>query len=143
MDDEEPLCGRCPLRQSAEKASRLDLVVLELAAAEKVFRGLPRGFWDLWVFIEAELGQTEPQGPHHPSGRAYPLGPPWWVVGPCSHVWSSPEASSVPYVQKKISKNFRGIWTPFGIDIMQNQKQAKKQQLALGTELIGLSGKMI
>ena len=68
---------------------------------------------------------------------------PWWLVGPCSHVWSSPEASSVPYVQKKISKNFRGIWTPFGIDIMQNQKQAKKQQLALGTKLIGWSQEMI
>ena len=31
--------GRVP-----ENASRLDLVVLELAAAEKVFRGLPRVF---------------------------------------------------------------------------------------------------
>jgi hypothetical protein len=51
--------------------------------------------------------------------------------------WPSPEASSVHYVQKKIFKKFRGIWTSFGTDILENQKQAKKQQLALGTKLIG------
>ena len=51
--------GRVP-----EKASRLDLVVLELAAAEKVFRGLPGRFSDFREFIEAELGQTEACGPH-------------------------------------------------------------------------------
>jgi hypothetical protein len=38
---------------------------------------------------------------------------------------------------EKISKKFRGIWTSFGTDILQSQKQAKKQQLALGTKLIG------
>ena len=61
-----------------KKASRWDLVVLELAGAEKVFRGLPGRFSDFRVFIEAELGQTEPRGPHHPSGRA--------LVGGGAHV---------------------------------------------------------
>ena len=59
-----------PFGRVLEKASRLDLVVLELAAAENVFLGLPRGFSDFRVFIEAELGQTEVCGPHYSPGRA-------------------------------------------------------------------------
>jgi len=90
----------------SEKASRWDLVVLELAAAEKVFRGLLYWFHDFREFIEAELGQTEPHGPHHPPGRAYPLGAPWCLVGPWFIIWSSPEASGVSFVQKKSQKSF-------------------------------------
>ena len=44
------------MKNPLEKASRLDLVVLELAVAEKVFRGLPDRFWDFRVFIEAKVG---------------------------------------------------------------------------------------
>jgi hypothetical protein len=43
----------------------------------------------------------------------------------------------VVFWSKKISKKFHGIWTSFGTDFLENQKQAKKQQLALGTKLIG------
>jgi hypothetical protein len=39
--------------------------------------------------------------------------------------WPSPKASSVSFIQKKISKKFCGIWTSFGTDILKNQKQAK------------------
>ena len=52
-------------------------------------------------------------------------GTPWWLVATSWVFWPSPEASSVHYVQKKISKKFRGIWTSFGTDILENQKQAK------------------
>ena len=51
-------------------------------------------------------------------GVLAPLGAPWWLVATSSGVWSSPEASSVYLVQKKISKKFRGIWTSFGIDFL-------------------------
>ena len=84
-----------------------------------------------------ELGQTEPRGPHKASGRA-PLGSRpvalWRLREP---FWPPLQVSRVSFVQKKISKKFRGIWTSFGTDILKNQKQAKKQQLALGTKLIG------
>ena len=36
--------------------SRLDLVVLELAAAGIVFRRLPYGFWNIGVFVEQRGG---------------------------------------------------------------------------------------
>ena len=71
-----PLRDRIPSGRVPEKASRWDLVVLELAAAEKVFRGLLCWFHDFREFIEAELGQTEPRGPHEPPGSALvPRGP--------------------------------------------------------------------
>ena len=96
----------------------------ELAAAEKVFRGLLCWFPDFREFIVVELGQMKLCGPHEVPGRA-PWGTPWCLVGHCFIFSCPPEAFSVSYVQKKISKKFRGIWTSFGTDILENQKQAK------------------
>ena len=53
------------------------------------------------------------------------FGAPWCLVGctgllPCTSL-----APSVSSVQKKNSKKFCGIWTSFGIDILQSKKQAK------------------
>jgi hypothetical protein len=57
----------------SEMVSRLDLVVLELAAAGIVFRRLPEGFWDFRVFIEQRGGATGHRGGQHPPGRARAL----------------------------------------------------------------------
>ena len=54
-----------------EKASRWDLSGTEIAAAEKVFRGLPWGFLIFSEFIVEELGQTELCGPHEAPGRGH------------------------------------------------------------------------
>jgi hypothetical protein len=65
---------------------------------------------------------------------ATPLGTPWWLVLHVSAFWLSPKASRVSFVQKKIIKKFRGIWTLFGTDFLENQKQATNSNwhLALG-----------
>ena len=60
-----------------------------------------------------------------------------WLVAYFFIFGPSPEASRVSYVKEKIVKKFRGIWISFSIDFLQNQKQAKKQQLALGTGSVG------
>ena len=69
-----------PTGKVPKKASRLDLVVLELAAAEKVFCRLPYGFWDFRVFIEVDVGGEAFPGLHYPPGRTLvpsgPHGPP-------------------------------------------------------------------
>ena len=91
-------------------------------AVEKVFHGLPSGFLIFPEFIVVELGQTELRWAHEAPGHACPPGAPWWLVATSSGVWSSPEASNVGIVQKKISKKFHGIWTSFGIDILKNKK---------------------
>ena len=69
--------GRVP-----EKASRLDLVVLELAAADKVFCRLPQGFWDFTVFMEPESVEKLPVVPTTHLGALGPSGAPWCLVGP-------------------------------------------------------------
>ena len=53
-----------------EMVSRLDLVVLELAAAGIVFRRLPRGFLDFRVFMEQRGGGKDLRVGHHPEGCA-------------------------------------------------------------------------
>ena len=59
-----------PSRGVLKKASRLDLVVLELAAAETVFCRLPEGFGDFRVFIEVEVSRDGSRGLDYPPGRA-------------------------------------------------------------------------
>jgi hypothetical protein len=61
-----------------EMSSRLDLVVLELAAAGIVFRRYSRGFWDFRGFIELRGGGGSFRGAHHPPGRAVH---PWHGLG--------------------------------------------------------------
>jgi hypothetical protein len=76
-------------------------------------------------------------GPTRHQGTPTPLGAPCCLAVSSFAVWSPPEASRVSYVQKKIVKKFRSVWTPLGTDFLENQKQEKKQQLALVTGLIG------
>ena len=101
-----------------EMVSRLDLVVLELAAAGIVFRRLPEGFWDFRVFMERRGGGTGHRGGQHPQGAPGPPGAPWWVLptsGRLSGTSSDPRLSSGP---EKIHKKFRCVWTPFDMDFL-------------------------
>ena len=105
---------------------------------EKVFGGLLYWFPDFREFIEAELGQTEPRGPHKPPGCTLPPRRTLVPRGPLLHLLAlSRSFQGLLYPEKKIAKKFHGIWTSLGTDILKNQKQAKKQQLTLGTKLIG------
>ena len=63
--------------------------------------------------------------------------------GPLLHILASSQSFYCLLCLEKIIKKIRGNWTLFGIDFLENQKQAKKQQLALGTKLIGQYQKMI
>ena len=54
----------------SEMVSRLDLVVLELAAAGIVFRRRSRGFLEICEFIELRGGGTEAVVGQHTPGRA-------------------------------------------------------------------------
>ena len=51
--------------------SRLDLVFLELAAAEIDFRRIPQDFWNIRVFIEQRGGAGGHRGGHNPPGCAW------------------------------------------------------------------------
>ena len=79
------IIGEAPMgmMNPSEMVSRLDLVVLELAAAGIVFRRLPEGFWDFRVFIEQRGGGEGHRGGHHPSGRAWA---PWRAQVGAAHL---------------------------------------------------------
>ena len=51
--------------------SRLDLVVLDSAAAGIDFRRPPQGFWNIGVFLEQRGGVRGQRGGHDPPGRAW------------------------------------------------------------------------
>ena len=77
------------------------------------------------------------RGGHNPPGRAW--APKHTQVG-CGPL-GAPSGTSLAQLlfsgPEKISQKFRFVWTLFGIDFLQSKKQAKKQQLALGTMSIG------
>ena len=73
----------------------------------------------------AEVGTTH-------QGTPRPPGVPRWVVLPSG----TSLAQLVSFGLEKISKKFRCVWTPFGIDFLRSKNKQKKQ-LALGTMSIG------
>ena len=89
------IIGEAPMRimNPSVMVSRLDLVLLELAEAGIVFRQLPKGFWNIWVFIGRRGSVGGHRGGLNPPGRALggcaPLGPPlWYFFGPLGVFWS-------------------------------------------------------
>ena len=90
----------------------------------KLFRVSLRGFQNIVVFIELELGQTETQGGHKP-GWCPPRGAPPELVGPSWIFWLPPEASSVTYIPEKFLVTFYRVWTSVGMVFLRNQKQAE------------------
>ena len=71
MVDYSRIIAEAPMRKMNPSVMvfRLDLEVLELAAAGIVFRRLPWGFWNIWEFIGIRGGGEGPRGGHNPSGR--------------------------------------------------------------------------
>ena len=117
--------------------SRLDLVALDSAAAGIDFHRLPKGFWNIGVFIEQKVGSGGNRGGHNPPGRAWASR--CALVG-CAPLKAPPQVLLRPIgclLVQKIHKKFLCVWTPFGIDFLLCKKHAKKLQLALGTMSIG------
>ena len=96
--------GRVP-----EKASRWDVVVLDLAAAEKVFRWISdvRGIFEylyMWNY-----GWRCHEGPTS-------LGAPLELVAPSCSSGLLPNLLGSLLVQKKLIQSFFSVWTSFDID---------------------------
>ena len=63
-------------------------------------------------------------------GAPGPPGALWWVVLPSEHPSSAFLAHRVSSGPEKITKKFRCVWTPFGIDFFRRKN---KQKIATGT----------
>ena len=123
---------RCQWRwwTPSEMVSRLDLVVLDSAAAEIDFRRLVSGFWHIGVFIKQRGGPWSTRGGHNPLGHAWAY---WRALVLCPLLGAPPGAARAHHMSSgpsKISVKFPGIWTPFGIDFLQCKNM---QKTATGT----------
>ena len=93
--------------------SRLDLVVLELAAAGIDFRRLPYGFCNIRVFIEKRGSPGAPEVGTTHLGTPGPPGMPWWVVLPLEQrpgASSTHWMSSGPKNPQKVSLRLDSVW---------------------------------
>ena len=110
--------------------SRLDLVVLELAAAGTIFHRRSRVFLEICEFIELKGGGTEAWVGQHTPGRAWPPGAARCVLPTSfsvSDTSSDPQLSSSP---KKSTKSFAA----FGLRLIGIFCKSKTgQKIATGT----------
>ena len=58
-------------------------------------------------------------------GAPGPPGAPRWVVPPSGHPSGTSLAHIVSFGPEKISKKFRYVWTPFGIDFLEVKNKQK------------------
>ena len=92
---------------------RLDLVVLDSAAAGIDFHRLPKGFWNIGVFIEQRGGPGAPEVGTTHQGAPGPHGAPWWVVLSSEHPQAQPGPIRCLLVQKnlcKVSLHLDSVW---------------------------------
>ena len=108
-----------------------------LAAAIKLFRVSLSGFLDLWEFIGQELGQTElHRGPTSQGGAPYPPGRAPLPCGALVALLVLPKLLGSLIVQKNRQKVSSCLdFCRYGFSA--KPKTCRKQELALGTKLIG------
>ena len=134
--DVEALSDRIPLRQGAGKVPRWDLTGTEGCGGGKVFPWMPLVVWGyLGIYRQKNQVRRVKGGPQ---GWGRTLHPCRCLVAPPT---SSPSLMFVLWSKKNHRGRFHSVWTPFGIPFLQNSKTRKKEELALGSRLIGQSQK--
>ena len=132
----KPSVSESPSGRAPERAPDGILRRHKLAAAEKYFRGSPHFFWDFREYIGEGARAEEDQGAHKPGRR----GPPWPRLGGLWGPWWPPalvlKFPDLLLFRTKYFWKFRSVWTPFKILRLKGSKTRKKQELALGIELI-------
>ena len=124
------------LRQGTRTCPRWDLAETIACGGRKVFSWLPWFFWDFREYIGERPRAEVAPGAHKPGRRGAPwtrlggLWGPWW---PLALVL---KFSDLLLFRKKSFWKFRSVWTLFKILLWKGSKTWKKQELALGTELI-------
>ena len=122
-----------PSGRTPEKAPRWDLTGTEGCGGGKVFSWMPLLVWGyVWEYIGAEISSGSARGAHKGGGRA---------LHPCGCLVAPPTSSPSLLVVFWSKKNHCEGFIPFGLRLVfffcETQKQGKKQELALGSRLIG------
>ena len=136
MVDYSRIIGEAPMKKMKPSVMvfRLDLKVLELAAAGIVFRRLPSGFGNIWEFIGIRGSREGPRGGHNPSGRAgAPLARPGGLCSPQPTFLALLWPTRYLLVQKKSPKSFIAIGLRLVLIFceVKNKKKNSNWHLAL------------
>ena len=107
--------------------------VQKVAAVELGFRGAPGCLRGIWIYIGGRSRSGGHRGAHKVGGGALP---PERALHPCGRLVALMTCTpSLLGVWSK--KNHRKSFIPFGIPFLRNSKTRKKQELAVGSRLIG------
>ena len=140
--DVEALHDQCPLSHQKRPQDGISRVQ-KVAAVGIGFRGAPRCFRGIWVYIGGRSRSVELRGAHEgggaPRGQAHlPFSwPPRWFLDVPS------KSSGSCLFWKSRSRRFHSVWPPFDIPFLQNPEIGKKQQSGLGLWVNRLVPKMI
>jgi len=95
---------------------------------ENRFRGSPRRFQGIRVYIGERSRSVEPRGAHEGGGRA---------LLPRGFLDLHSKYPGLHLFQKTILTKVSSVWIPFDIPFLRNTEIGKKQRFALGLRLIG------
>ena len=136
---QKPSMIESPSDRSREKAPRWDLTGKEGCGSGKVVSWLPLMFLGIRVYIGGRSTSVELRGAHEGGGVLTPQArPPASQPSRCVSDFHSKSPGCL-LVQEKSLRRFYSVWTPFGIPFLRNSKTRKKQELAVGSRLIGQS----
>jgi len=111
----------------SEMVSRLDLVVLDSAAAGWIFHRIPYGFGNIGVFIEQRGGPGAPEWAQPTKARLGLLARPGGLCSPRSTPQAQPGPIMFLLVQKnlrKVSLRLDSVWYWFSVMYKNMQKTA-------------------
>ena len=115
--------GRVP-----EKVPRWDLTGTEGCGGGKVFSWMPLLVWDIWEYIGDRIRSGGARGAHKGGGRA---------LRPCGHLLAPPTSSPSLLVVFWSKKSHHEGFIPVGLRLIFLFCETQKQELALGSWLIG------
>ena len=117
--------------------------VQKVAAVGKVFRGSPRWFQGIKVYIGERSTSVELRGAHKGEGASTPWARPpasWPPHGVPGFHSKSPGLLSV---QERSSRRFHSVWIPFDIPFLRNTEIGKKTKTGTGPSVNRLVPKII
>lgn len=139
---QKPSVIESPSGRVPEKVPRWDLMVQKVAAVEKCFRGCLWWFGHIWEYIGERIRPGGARGAHKGGDAPFPLGAPSILVA-ASLLPRLLQVSSLSSGPRKITEKvlfcLDSVWYSFFVKL----KNREKQELALGSRLIGQSQKII
>mgnify|MGYP005830070445 CR=1 FL=1 len=107
------------------------------------FRGVPGRFQGIRVYIGERSRSLELRGAHEGGGTPTPLGAPPTSWPPRGFLDVHSKSPGLRLFQKRFSRRFHSVWTPFDIPFLRNTEIGKKTTICTGPLVSRLVPKII